>query len=225
MTFLGAFLDVPPATLWFKTSIFGKWETLRWYIYQASFIDNGFSVAKFWIVILGWFYMFFLTRTPQMWSHLFEILQCKIIHQICHGYYCSLKKWSKLSPKILRGFFVYALLHPYTPSFKQMKGFIKIRNRCQFHQYSACGFQVINFQKNFLYWFNSPFLGGRGEFMGPYSPKCGWIMLNFSPELFSKNTKVLLYKFFRINHSGLNGACTKFTILVYFGAQFTLGKP
>ena len=69
-------------------------------------------------------------------------MTCKVMHQICYGFYWSIKKWSKLDQKAdflahLENFFVYALLHSmsYAPKFCQMKDLNKIYICGKFHQY------------------------------------------------------------------------------------------
>ena len=59
-------------------------------------------------------------------------MTCKMMHQICYGFYWSIKKWSKLGQKTkflahFVSFFVYALLYSMnTPIFCQMKDPITI---------------------------------------------------------------------------------------------------
>ena len=71
------------------------------------------------------------------------------MHQICYGFYRSIKKWSKLGQKTcflahFEGSFVYALLRPmsYAPRFCQMKDLIKIYICSNFHQKSICSREV-----------------------------------------------------------------------------------
>ena len=78
--------------------------------------------------------------------------------QICHGVYCSLKKWLKLSLKTyfsghFERFFVYTLMYPITAKFFTYKDLIEVRNCGKLRQYSICGCQVINFQ-GFLFQFS-----------------------------------------------------------------------
>ena len=78
------------------------------------------------------------------------------MHQLCYCFYFIIKKWSKLSQKlvfwlILRGFLItppYTLIN-YTPIFYQIKHLIVWRGRYIIlvnHYCNICGCQVINFQ-------------------------------------------------------------------------------
>ena len=94
---------------------------------------------------------------------------------------------------ILRDFCSCCLM-PYDlcSKFLANEDLIKIHNHDQFHQYSICGCQVIIFQ-SFSYWFSIHKVALFGFFMGPYSPKCGLIMLQFSPEVF-KNSALRIFQ-------------------------------
>ena len=59
-------------------------------------------------------------------------------------------------------------------------------------------------------------------FLGPYSPKYGRIMLNFSPEVFSNNRKTVFSEFFKSYYFSWNVMYPKFTFLVQIGAYVTI---
>ena len=156
--------DAPSAALWLTPSVFSKWKLLRWCTYRASFIDIRSVVLEFWAL------KYFRTSRVVFWLELLKILSilfeiwpvmtCKMMHQMCYGFYWSIKRWLKLAKNL--GFFahfqmfvVYALLYPmsYTARFCRTKGLIKIYIRVKFHQYSICVCEVKNFQ-SVLYRFN-----------------------------------------------------------------------
>ena len=110
----------------------------------------------------------------------FEI--CRVMHQICHGFYCVKKKKLELNQKTyflahFERFFIWALLRPTSraPIFIQNKDLIKLHNCGQFHKHRICDFEIINFQKFLHYPWNGPFLG----VLMPSFPKKAWFRLNF----------------------------------------------
>ena len=77
-------------------------------------------------------------------------------------------------------FSVYALWRHMgdAPIFCQMKGLMKTHKCGKFHEYSICGFQVMNVQM-FSEQQKIPFLGSFGWFFGHNSPKCSQILIKF----------------------------------------------
>ena len=80
-------------------------------------------------------------------------MTCKMMHQICYGFYWSIKKWSIFGS--FCEFFNLRALTPenYTPRFCQMEDLIKLYICGTFHQYSICGCEIKNFQ-SLLHWFS-----------------------------------------------------------------------
>ena len=82
---------------------------LRWYTYLASFVAMGMQFSSFKIsnvflpaetIILSCFWVVFLARTPQnVVSFIWPVMTWKVMHQICYGFYSSIKKWLKLGQK------------------------------------------------------------------------------------------------------------------------------
>ena len=159
------FLIAPSAALWFAPSFFCKWKVLRWYIYHVSFIYIWILVPEFsnfnffrtskkyhFRLLLGSFWG--LTPPNRVIWNLWPMMQCKLMHSICNGFYCIYRKWSKLNQKTwfflahFEWFLVYTLLHPmiYASSFSQ-KDLMKLHNHDKFHKYSNCGWEIINFQR------------------------------------------------------------------------------
>ena len=122
--------------------------------------------------------------------------------------------------------FHLSLLTPYeyTPKPCEMKDPIMILIRAKFHQYSIFGCEVKNFQ-SFLYWFSIHEMGHFWCFLRPCSPKYWSILVKFWSEVISNKKKTLFENYFRILHFSSNGTYPKATVLGYFGAQFTPGKP
>ena len=84
---------------------------------------------------------------------IWQVMECKAVHQVFDTLYSILKKRSKLSQKTdflahFERFFNYTLLRPpsYVPIFCQIKDLMVIHARNKFHQYSIPGSQVMNFQ-------------------------------------------------------------------------------
>ena len=125
--------------------------------------------------------------------------------QICHGGYCSLKKWLKLSLKTyfsghFERFFVYTLMYPITAKFFTYKDLIEVRNCGKLRQYSICGCQVTNFH---------PWIVSFCFVLDPYSPK-------FSQEVIFMQIKTVFYKPFKNLRFHWNMTYPQFTPLVHF---------
>ena len=166
-----------------------------------------------------WFFGQNSPRCCQFCVKFLPVMTCKMMHQICYGFYWSSKKWSKLGHKTdfvahFESFFIYVLLHcrSYFPSFCQMKGLIKIYIYGKFHHYSIRGCEVKIFQ-SFLCWFRI-----HECFLVPYSPKYCSILLKFWPEVVANKNNVVLEKSFKVLNFDSNGTHPK-------GAQFTTAKP
>ena len=153
------------------------------------------------------------------------------MHQICERFYFIVSKWIKISQKtvfwlILKGFLgtlSYALW--VTPQFLcQMKNLMKIYNCGKFHLYSICGSKVINFQM-FSWWWSIYEMTTFGWFLGPFSPKHGYNLLKFWPEVVYYEKKSFCKQCFKIMCLRGNDTYPKFMVLDYFWAQFTPGKP
>ena len=101
-----------PPTHSFTHSFFGIWKVFRRYISGRRFIYVSFVVPEF--SNFKWFrssrkYHFklplggFLAITPLKCSQIllkfWPVMQCKVMHDIGHGFYCTIKKWSKLGKK------------------------------------------------------------------------------------------------------------------------------
>ena len=109
----------------------------------------------------------------------------------------SLENSKKLNQKtdflaFFQRFFGHALPRPMGDAliFFQIKGLMKIHNRGEFHLYSICGCQFVNFQM--FSWQCS--IHELGHFWGvfwPNSPECGSVLLNFVPEVLFKETKTV----------------------------------
>ena len=101
IAFFGRYLLTLSVNLSFTPSFFWKWNVLRWYICNVSFIYIWLVLSKFSIykcfgncrkdnfrLLLGGF----LTLAPPNSND-------KVMHQICNCFYWTIKKWSKLSQK------------------------------------------------------------------------------------------------------------------------------
>ena len=107
--------------------------------------------------------------------------------------------------------------------FFQMKGLMVIHNPGKFHQNRICGSKVRNFQ--ILFWqCSSHEMGLLWGFLGPLSPKYGWNLLKFGPEVFHYKKKTVWEQYFKIRSLSINRTYPKFTFLVHFWAQFTSRK-
>ena len=149
------------------------------------------------------------------------------MHQICHGFYCSIKKWLKLSQKTeFWKFFIYTLLRPKStpPKLCQVKDPIMILIRGRFYQYSICGCKVKNFQ-SFSYWFSIHEMGPFWWFLCPYSPKYCLILVTFWPEVVSNKKNTLFESYFRILHFSSNGTYPKSTFWAILGPSLPLENP
>ena len=62
-------------------------------------------------------------------------------------------------------------------------------------------------------------------FLGPYSLKYCSILLKFWTEVVSNKSDTVCEKSWKILNFGSEGMHPKFTVLVYFEAQFTARKP
>ena len=112
-------------------------------------------------------------------------MQCKVTHHKCYSVSYNLENFKKLTQKthffaLFQRFFPHALLQPVgdAPIFCQIKGLMEIYNRAKFHEYSICGFQVMNVQM-FSEQQKIPFLGALGWFFGHNSPKYSQILFRF----------------------------------------------
>ena len=112
----------------------------------------------------------------------------------------------------------------YAPRFSQMKELIKIHICGKFHHYSICGCKTKKFQ-SFSYQSSIHKMAPFWWFLGPYFPKYCSVLLKFWLEVISNKINTVFEKSFKILHFGLNGTQPKFTVIVYFGALFTGGKP
>ena len=146
------------------------------YVMQVSFTSDfpSFYVSKVFFpaesTILGFFLLVLQRWHPSLLLNSFEIFNndamkdyasdiwffycIKVFYFIASIFYFIMKKWWKFSQKtyflaIFNRFFSYALLLPlcYAPRFGQIKCFMKIQNRCKFHQSRICGCQVTYFQR------------------------------------------------------------------------------
>ena len=100
---------------------------------------------------------------------------------------------------------------------------MKIHNRSKFHLYSICGFQVVNAQM--VSWQSSSHKMAQFEgFLGPFSPKYCRNLLKFWPEVIHHKKTTVYEQSCKIMSLRGNGAYPKFTVLVQFWVQFTLGK-
>ena len=93
------------------------------------------------------------------------------MHQICYGFYWTIKKWWKLCQKTdflghFVSFFMYALFHPmnYTPGFCQMKDLFNIYIYISVISFISIGYAVVKLKIFKVSWliqhlWNGPFLG------------------------------------------------------------------
>ena len=70
-----------------------------------------------------------------------------------------------------------------------------------------------------------PLFRGRGWAWALTPPNIVRSCWNFEQRYPSNKTNTLLGKSFKILNFGSNGTHPKFTVLVHFGTQFTIGKP
>ena len=95
---------------------------------------------------------------------------------------------------------------------------MEVQDLGNFHQYSTCGCQVINFQM-FSWWCSihemAPFWG----FMSFFSPKYNSILMTFWPEVASHETKTVLEQSFKVLCLSRKGTYSKFTVLLHVLAQ------
>ena len=76
----------------------------------------------------------------------------------------------------------------------------------------------------FLYWFSIHEMTPSESFLGLHSPKYCSNLLKCWPEVVPNKINTVFQKPFKILNFGSNGTHTKFTVFVYFGAQFTARK-
>ena len=120
--------------------------------------------------------------------------------------------------------FTLSYAHGVTPQFlHQVKGFIEIYIRDKFHLYTICCSQVINVQM-IWWWCSTQEMDHFGGFLGPFSPKYGWILVKVWPEVVYKKKKTEYGQSFKIIFLRGNGTYPKFTVLVHFLDQFIPGK-
>ena len=172
--------------------------------------------------------MVFLARTPQnVVSFIWPVKTCKMMHQICYGFYSSIKKWLKLCQKnwFFSSFWKFFLCMLYYTLWVMSQYFSNWKILLRYS--SVVGFistgHVVEKFKVFLliqYPWDGPFLG----FLGLYSLNYCSICLKWSVVV-PNQTNTVFQKSFKILNFGSNGMHPKFTVLVHFGAQFTARKP
>ena len=109
--FLMLFLDVPcPPFDWHpqfsinETCYGGTQSKQVLAILDLQFLRFKFSnvFVPVETVILGCFWIVFWPNLPkicQFCLNCWPVMTCKMMHHICYSFYCSIKKWSKLSQK------------------------------------------------------------------------------------------------------------------------------
>ena len=113
-------------------------------------------------------------------------MECKITHQICHGFYCSHKKWLKVT--LVTGFLdhsktfsVYTLLcsKSYAPILQQNKDVMKI------HNFITIKFVVVKLRMFNVICIDSASIKQSflENVLGYFSLKYGDIQLKFLPEV------------------------------------------
>ena len=150
------------------------------------------------------------------------------MHEICYGFYLSIKKWFKLGQKTdfftsLWGVFCVCSITPYElcPRFCELKDLIQIQFCGGSHKNRICGCEV----QSFFYWFSIHEMATFwGFFSALYFPKYWSILLKWS-DVVLKKTNTVFQKSFKLFNFGSNGKHPNFTVLVHFGAQFTARKP
>ena len=132
------------------------------------------------------------------------------------------QKFLKIQPQFLANFWKfldYTLPRPFSSPqvLCQMRGLMDVQYRGKFHLYSICGCEVKKFEM-FSWRWSIHKMAHFWAFLSPNSPKCRLILLKFAPQLFLKESKTLIYEFFKNSNIYRNRTFSKLALFFSFCA-------